>query len=282
MLIKLASRRVVAALTAIVAAVALLAGPGLPQADAQSRNLVIFGDSIIANPNAFQYFAGGSSNGTLGSSGNPYEGCPQGDHTWGRSAAWKLGLPAWDYSCSGAVSISQGPQFFSQVDQALRTGGLTHATQRVVISTGFNDTYNNRHLSDGQVRGNFVNAMAPQIERIKAAAPNARIQIVGYPSITQGNNVCLFHVAPNVSDTTYAPFVNDWQWQAQNMQIDLARATGVEFLDLKPSTRNNHMCAPDHQRMWAGIVDFYGGAGNLPIHVNDRGHEHVGNVIAAS
>ena len=42
------------------------------------------------------------------------------------------------------------------------------------------------------------------------------------------------------------------------------------------------MCAPDHARMWAGLVDFYSGAGNLPIHVNQRGHEHVANVIASS
>ena len=42
------------------------------------------------------------------------------------------------------------------------------------------------------------------------------------------------------------------------------------------------MCAPDNKRMWAGLVDFYGGPGNLPIHVNQRGHEHVANVIARS
>ena len=61
-----------------------------------------------------------------------------------------------------------------------------------------------------------------------------------------------------------------------------ARAAGVEFLDLKPSTWHNNMCAPDNKRMWAGLVDFYGGPGNLPIHVNQRGHEHVANVIARS
>ena len=55
-----------------------------------------------------------------------------------------------------------------------------------------------------------------------------------------------------------------------------------EFLDMKPSTWNNNMCSPDNQRMWAGLVDFYGGPGNLPIHVNQRGHEHVANVIARS
>lgn len=274
-------RRLAAVIAALVSALALIAGPGLPQAQAQDRNLVIFGDSIIANPTVPDYLAGGLSDGRPGSSGNPATGCPQGNN-WGRSASAQLGLVPWDYSCSGTVAISQGPQFAAQVDHALWDQALTPSTARVIVSTGFNDTYNNRTLSDGDVRARFVASMAPQINRIRAAAPNARIQIVGYPSITEGNNVCLFHVGPNVYDRTPFPDVNYWQWQAQNMQIDLARATGVEFLDMKPSTVNNHMCAPDNQRMWAGLVDFYSGTGNLPIHVNDRGHEHVAWMIANS
>lgn len=281
MSVKIAHRRLAALVTALLAAVVLVAGPGMPQAQAQDRNLVIFGDSIVANPTLPQYVTAGVTDGTPGSSGNPHTGCPQGGN-WGRSASAKLGLIPWDYSCSGTVSISRGPQFAAQVDHALGDGALTGNTQRVIVSTGFNDTYNNRNLSDAQVRANFVGAMAPQINRIRAAAPNARIQIVGYPSVTEGNNVCLFHVGPNVSDRTFFPDINNWQWQAQNMQIDLARATGVEFLDMKPSTAGNHMCAADHARMWAGLVDFYSGTGNLPIHVNDRGHEHVANMIAAS
>lgn len=274
-------RRLAAVIAALVSAFALVAGPGLPQAQAQDRNLVIFGDSIVANPTVPQYVTAGATDNNPGSSGNPATGCPQG-HNWGRSASDRLGLVPWDYSCSGTVAISPGPQFAGQVDHALWDNALTPNTARVIISTGFNDTYNNRTLSDGDVRARFVASMAPQINRIRAAAPNARIQIVGYPSITEGNNVCLFHVGPNFYDRTPLPDANYWQWQAQNMQIDLARATGVEFLDMKPSTVNNHMCAPDNQRMWAGLVDFYGGSGNLPIHVNDRGHEHVAWMIANS
>ena len=66
------------------------------------------------------------------------------------------------------------------------------------------------------------------------------------------------------------------------MQVDLAARTGVQFLDMKPSTRNNGMCADVNQRMWAGLVDFSAGDGNLPIHMNQRGHEHTANVIARS
>lgn len=268
---------------AAVGAVALAAASffSAPAADAQDRNMVIFGDSVIADPNAPQWAAGKLGLDPRGPS-NVNTWCPQSPTNWGRQAAAKLGLQPWDYSCTGTTTISKGPQLFSQIDRALRDGGLNPGTARVIISTGFNDTYNNDSRPDADVRRDFVNYMIPQIARIREAAPNARIQFVGYPKITAGDRVCLFHVAPNASDWTPFPQVQKWENQAQWMQVDAAVATGTEFLDLKPSTEGNNMCAPDNQRMWAGLVDFYGGAGNLPIHVNQRGHEHVGNVIANS
>ncbi|QPK83419.1 hydrolase [Corynebacterium qintianiae] len=270
--------RIAATCAAALAAVAVAQAP---QAGAQERNLVIFGDSVIADPNAPQWLNGKLGLDPRGSSGVD-KWCPQSPTSWGRQAAAKLGLSPWDYSCTGTTTISQGPQLYTQIDRALNDGGLNANTARVIISTGFNDTYNNDGRPDADVRRDFVNYMIPQINRIRAAAPNARIQFVGYPKITAGDRVCLFHIAPNSSDWTPFAQVERWENQAQWMQVDAARATGTEFLDLKPSTWDNNMCSPDNQRMWAGLVDFYGGPGNLPIHVNQRGHDHVSDVIAAS
>ena len=268
--------------TAILAAfLAVLGLTAAPAANAQQRNMVILGDSVIADPSAPQWAAGKLGLDARGSS-NANTWCPTSPTNWGKRAAGKLGLPAWDYSCAGTVSMQKGPQFASQVTRAVNDGGLNRNTARVIISTGFNDTYHPDGRDRAAFRRDFVAAMAPQVDRIKAAAPNARIQIVGYPKITANGNVCLFHIAPNVSDTTPFAAVQEWEDTAQWGQVDLARSTGTEFLDLKPSTWNNSMCAPDHARMWAGLVDFYGGPGNLPIHVNQRGHEHVANVIAGS
>ena len=280
-------RRLGAVVAALLMGALMLLAPGQNQADAQARNLAIFGDSVVANPSVPEYLSEGlftnlsSGNSSRAFSGDPLTGCAQGDN-WGRVAAANLGLEAWDYSCNGTVSMAPGPQFSAQVTRALNEGGLTPATQRVVVTHGFNDTYNNRHLSRQQFIDNFVAANAPQIERIKAAVPNARIQIVGYPSITQGNNICLFHIAPNVHDTIAFPDLNTWQWMTQDAQIALAQATGVEFLDTKAATADNHMCAPYHKRMWAGLVDFYAGPGNMPFHVNVRGHNYVGGLISQS
>lgn len=271
-------RRKIAAAAASLLAVA---GVCAPSAGAQERNMVIFGDSVISDPSVPQWAAGKLGLDPRGKS-DVTRWCPSSPVNFGKQAAAKLGLPAWDYSCTGTVSIHPGPQFASQVTRAVNNGGLNVNTARVVITTGFNDTYHNDGRDYATLRRDFVAAMVPQINRIRAAAPNARVQIVGYPKITSGDRVCLFHVAPNVSDYTPFQAVQQWEDTAQWMQVDLARATGVEFLDLKPWTWNNNMCAPDSDRMWAGLVDFYGGPGNLPIHVNQRGHDHVARVIAAS
>ncbi|MCP1388522.1 GDSL-type esterase/lipase family protein [Corynebacterium sp. TA-R-1] len=272
---------IAAAVMATVLAVAGITLAAAPEAAAQQRNAVIFGDSVIADPTGPQWLGGKLGFDSRGSS-DVNVWCPTSPTSWGRQAANRLGLPAWDYSCSGTVSIQKGPQFASQVTRAVNDGGLNRNTARVIISTGFNDTYHNDGRDRAAFRRDWVAAMAPQINRIKAAAPNARIQIVGYPKITWNGNVCLFHIAPNTHDTTPFAAVAEWEDSIQWAQVDLARATGVEFLDLKPSTWNNNMCAPDHMRMWAGLVDFYGGPGHLPIHVNARGHQHVAGVIAAS
>ncbi|RSZ64401.1 hydrolase [Corynebacterium hylobatis] len=286
----LVSRRLLVALASLLLLVGILAVA--PASEAQQRNLVIFGDSIIADTPTPEYLvnrlgmaSSGSSLGSLGSSGSSgssTQQCPTSENNYGVRAANRLGLVPWDYSCAGTTSISPGPQFFTQVDRALADGALNPATARVVISTGFNDTYNNNGQNEHQIRARFVDAMRPQIQRIRNAAPNARIQIVGYATITDNDHACLLHLGSGIRDRTYLPQVGYWERLAQGMQRDLAHATGTEFVDMKPSTRDNSMCAPDHLRSWAGIIDFHAGPGNMPIHMTDRGHEHVANTIAGS
>lgn len=245
-----------------------------PTASAAERNLVAFGDSLLADPSADIYLSTRVTSSTANGAN-----CPSGNNYAKRTGA-KLGLRVRDHSCSGAVSMSPGPQISTQVSTAIRTGSLNPSTQRVIFTSGFNDTYNNRNLTRQQLRDRFVRTTAPQIERIKRAAPNARIQIVGYPTIGSGNYYCLVHVSSRPSDTTLLPEVRSWEDSAQWMQVDLARATGTEFVDLKGATRNNGMCANDNQRYFAGLIDFTAGNGNLPIHVNARGHEALASILA--
>lgn len=280
-------RSAVGRVATLLAPLVLLAGVILaPASGARQPNLVVFGDSVVADPPVGDYLARKAERGSSDSTDGRF--CPTSQSNFGVRAAAKLGLPVADYSCSGATatgtrSLFGGGQTIAvQVDRALVEGALTPATARVVVSNGFNDTYSNAGLPDEEVRGRFVESMAPQIGRIRAAAPNARIQVVGYATITEGDHVCLFNAGGSVRDRTYAPQVGEWEQLAQDMQRDLAPATGTEFLDLKPSTAGRGMCAPDHLRSWAGIVDLNASPQNLPFHMNARGHEHVAEVIARS
>lgn len=256
-----------------------------PEAEARQRNLVMFGDSVIADPPLGKYLARKVEQGSSEFVGGRF--CPTSRSSFGVQAAAELGLEPADYSCSGATalggrSIFGGQDFEIQVDRALADAALSPATDRVLITLGFNDTYNNLTLPGHELRSRFVAAMVPQIGRIREAAPEARIQLVGYPTIADNGHVCLFNLGGSVRDRTYAPVIGYFEDLAQGMQQDLAEATGVEFLDLKPATSDNGMCAPDQLRGWAGLVDFNASPYHLPYHLNARGHEYVAEVIAES
>ena len=258
-------------------------------ARAGERNLVIFGDSVPADPPLESYapellglLATGSS-----ADGQERESCTRSPESFGVLAAQELGLTAHDFSCAGSAAtspgfLSIGLSFPQQINLALEADALGPRTERVLITVGFNDTYTNLGLTRAQLREEFVAAALPQIERIQAAAPEARIQIVGYGSITEEGHVCLVHLGNNSHDRTPTRLVTGLEGVSQQMQQDLAEAADIEFLDLKPSTADNSTCAPDDQRMWAGLIDRQAGPNNLPVHANARGHAHIADVIVTS
>ena len=208
--IRRSAATVLASLTALsgVIAPAVFA----PAAHADERNIVIFGDSIVSDPTAGMISRSRRMPDERGPA-NINTWCPQSETNWGRRAAAKLGLVPRDYSCTGVTTISRGPQFSVEVDRAVRDAALNPGTERIIITTGFNDTYNNEGRPDADVRRDFVNYMVPQVQRMREAAPNARIQFVGYPTIMSGDRVCLFHVFPNASDWT--SFVQAQKWENQ-------------------------------------------------------------------
>lgn len=270
--------------TAVIAAVSIISAPA---ASAAEGNLVNFGDSIAADSPTFAYIGNRIARTFQYGSSIPGKNCIQSPTNYGHQTAQRLGLTIADYSCPGATSVANGPKFFDQVDQALADGTLNAGTRRVLITQGFNDAYNLKGWDQGHIRGAYVDAMRPQIDRIRAAAPNARIQIVGYLPITDNGRACLFHVLPSgpvFAEWRKLPFgsVSYWEDTAQWMNVDLANATGTEFVDLKVRAGNHGMCAPDHERWFAGIVDFTAGGGNMPLHVNSAGHAGIADILARS
>lgn len=268
-------------LLSIVLGMLLLASPAAAQAP--KENLVIFGDSVAADPPLNDYLSSIAAKLT----DLPGPQCPTSPESYGVNTAEQLGLEARDYSCAGAATTpsnllellnvtveSARPPFSEQVDRALAEGALDAGTERILITVGFNDTYSNY----GDPTEAFLAAMLPQLERMRSAAPQARIQLVGYPSIVDGEHICLVNTDRLVR--VHAPVFGVWERQAQDMNVALAEAAGVEFLDLKEATAGRHMCASDADRYWSAIVDD--GPTNLPFHLNAPGHEYVAGIIAQS
>lgn len=264
--------RVAAAAAALAFGCATAAAP---TALAEGGNLVTFGDSIPANPTLEAYMAAKAA--PEAPHGNP---CPTDAIGYGTRAAQMLGMEPRDYSCAGASAFSGGRHITTEVDSALRDGALNGDTRVVLITAGFNDTYVNGQMNRDQFIDAYKGAMIPQIDRIRAAAPNADIRIVGYPTMADGDFVCVTNWGNNVRDHTPMPFIRVFEDNAQWAQVRLAEATGTRFVDLKPSTANRGTCGNDGDRIMATLIDFGIGVRNLPLHLSPAGHEHVAHVAA--
>lgn len=249
-----------------------------PQAAASPNALVAFGDSVMSNPSIPAW-----ADSRIGvSSSSEARNCPTDPHGFAKHAAWQQGLTPHDYSCTGSSVFSGGTTNLStQVDYALADGHLSPGTQEVLINFGFNDTYGPllNGANENWIRDTYINVAAGQVDRIRAAAPNAEIKIVGYPSITNGHAVCLLQLGNNIHTYEPLPIIADSENLIHSMQSGLAERTGTTFVDVRAASRGHDMCAPDGQRWYGALVDF-GQPRNLPVHMTDLGNREVGGVIA--
>ncbi|WKD58183.1 hypothetical protein CAPI_08280 [Corynebacterium capitovis DSM 44611] len=276
------SSRVVAA----AAAALVILAPAPPAAQAEEPGtLVNIGDSIASDPVVTDWLPYARRIPTAASEASPI-GCPTGPNTYGKQVAAGLGLVELDYSCTGmAATKPENEDLAETADTAIADGALSANTRRVLVTIGANDAYDARYNPAAWNVEAFVQAAAVSVEKIKAAAPNARVQIIGYPTIADGDDVCPIHVIPSqfvASPAVSIPQVRAAENIAQDMQKQLAQRTGVEFVDMKPSTVANGMCAPDGQRQFAGVIDTTGPGNNLPFHANAAGHAHIAEVILRS
>ncbi|MEL6051815.1 SGNH/GDSL hydrolase family protein [Corynebacterium rouxii] len=232
------------------------------------NNVVIFGDSMVADPLVSEVIAGRLS-------GQPH--CPHSPTSYAEIAAKRLSLESRNFSCAGAQVHMGGPffktSFIAQIDTAIATGALDPNTRRVWITQGFNDTWS------GHPAAQVIATMNEVIGRIRAHAPNARIQIVGYPKITHQGQLCLVRLPGQPAWPIAAGVVAAWEDQALSIQREVAAATGSELIDVRSATANHSMCAPDEQRYISSVVDAAGAPRHLPAHVNERGHQGIADLI---
>ncbi|WP_459612852.1 GDSL-type esterase/lipase family protein [Corynebacterium urogenitale] len=266
---------------AVLTALFTMAGLA-PAAQAAPSNVVLIGDSIMANP--YFDFADKIQGPGKVSRLAPFDGgCPKGSKRIAVSLQNQIGRPVDDFACNGAVVYSRESvekRLSTLVDRALRSGKLTRSTTNVVLQVGINDTLKGLDLYENQKR-NYVNSAKRQVARIRAAAPNAKISFAGYPAIAGEYGMSCWVHFNGVSFPPVPVFpirnmlnaVHDWQRSA-------ARATGASFIDIERPTWNHGTCAPRNQRWIAGLIDNDTKPYNMTAHLTHEGSDKVAGIIA--
>lgn len=315
--IRRAALAVVAAWSVAVAGTVVVS----PQAQAApARNLVTFGDSYMSNPTPAET-VGAKVRLAAENAGIPLDnpvtaplgqytahGCGQSPTNAPRQIGRMTGLTVNDYSCPGAMAYSTGAPAMTlrgEVDNALADRALNAQTSNVVIQFGFNDSYSwllGKVMANG-LPDTYLNlqqryaeqkvlwdrAMNDAINRIKAAAPNARVTIASYPTISKPDTAeqCLLHVEMIPGDIGIPAFwIRDAEVNISNWSKALVAARArdnVVLADLRGATAGRGECAPDNVRLIAGVIDTTNRSGyNLPVHMTNWGVTRSAEVIAAT
>ncbi|MBC3185531.1 hypothetical protein H7347_02895 [Corynebacterium sp. zg-331] len=268
--------------TVLAASAALALGLASAPALASPNALVGFGDSVMANPRALDHLSAGLPI-PEGHKPNVHNNCATDPNGMVKQVARIKGMEARDYSCPGASVTTGGKRISAQIDDAISQGALDGQTREVMIQIGFNDTYLNLadRKSPEDIHRSFVAALTPQIHRIRQAAPQAEIKVVGYPSISDNTGTCLIQLGNNIHSFEGVPLTADLENMAEAMNRDAAAQAGVGYIDLRAASQGHGMCAPDGQRWFGAAIDF-GQPRNVPVHMTDLGVAKASEIIAAN
>lgn len=256
------------------------------------KNYVSFGDSMAANPTELDVIMDGAINKGAPIKWPTIDGdrCAQDPNNFARQVARQTGLRLSDYSCAGLTAYTKSSPIVPNkrtdigyyVDKAIRAGDLNGDTQLVTMLIGFNEFYQKGHwnMTPKQRAAAYRNAMVPNLQKIKAAAPNAQIQLLGYPDETDGhNNTCGTNLM-GVQTHWYFPFVGYFQDNLYDQQKSAANETGVTYMPFKDEinvAKGNSGCLKHGPRLNSTFVDD--SSHNFSIHLTDNGHKYYARRI---
>ena len=262
---------VAAALTVGAATVAAVTGV-TPAAQADDHGgIVMLGDSYFANTTLPQVV------GALTGLGE--QGCVKGEYRPATEVGRITGAPVQDFSCNGTRLYGEGNVIDAHIDEAVRAGALNPGTAFMPVMIGANDGLASNGAIDPGAAAQGFDRVA---QRVRAAAPNARLLFVSYPSITNDRgNTCplrLNGLPPTELPVGSIGATENLLWE---LARDGAARNGAEFLDLRAQTRGHDMCQPGGQAWVAGVVDTQTPQYNLMVHLSGDGVRNAAEQIAA-
>jgi lysophospholipase L1-like esterase len=118
---------------------------------------------------------------------------------------------------------------------------------------------------DNQVDAKTYPAVKKALQDIHAKAPDARVAILGYPSILPATKGCFTKMPIAQGDV---PYLNNLQGHLNSVVKRAASETGTTFVDLAAASVGRDACAPIGTR-WIEPVLF--GTNTVPVHPNALG-----------
>ncbi|MGP5082399.1 esterase [Corynebacterium variabile] len=270
--------RIATAATAVLAVAGITAGAvavtgnGAPAAEADGGRAVLAGDSLVANPDIYNYLAGKGV--PLPDPVLSRTGCGT-DNRFRDAIASGSGQNVQNYTCAGASYRTGGAHVIDQVNQAARNGDVAGAT--VYLLAGANDTYPyilNDHMPVPEIENNLKNAIAKAVRAAKDAGA-VDVKVLGMPHITNAaGEVCAINLIPGVQVPTFGINISDVEWAMERAGQNGAAEGGGRFVSLKGPSNGHEMCS--NNRYITGIIDTTSARRNLPLHMTDEGHRVLG------
>jgi hypothetical protein len=262
----------VLAVAGIAAGAVAVTGNGAPEAEADGGRAVLAGDSLVANPDLYNFLAGKGV--PLPDPVLSRTGCGT-DNRFRDAIAGASGQNVQNYTCAGASYRTGGAHVIDQVKQAAANGDVNGAT--VYLLAGANDTYPyilNDHMPVPQIESNLRDAIAKAVRAAKDAGA-ADVKVLGMPHVTNAaGEVCAINLIPGVQVPTFGINISDVEWAMERAGAAGAAEGGGRFVSLKEPSNGHEMCS--NNRYITGLIDTTSARRNLPLHMTDEGHAVLG------
>ena len=274
---------------AVGIAVAALATAGLTSCQQAPDTYVALGDSYTAGP-------------LIPLQSLQPLGCLRSDHNYPSLTAPHIGVPkARDVSCSGATTGDMfAPQGVTPGPNPPQLNALDAGTRVVTLGIGGNDigfssiiqgcaTQNpfGHGCAAGYTAGGHdqiadrINATAPKVDSVLAAirarAPQAKVLVVGYPTILPDSGSGCYPLVPILGKDV--PYLRSKEKQLNAMLAARASAAGDTFVDTYTSSIGHDVCKLPGTKWVEGLVPTSPAA---PVHPNADGMRHTAGLVTAA
>lgn len=237
------------------------------------ENYVSFGDSYAANP---------GSNDAVPSMGT----CVNSARNYGSFVGQMTGLEVRNFSCNGAVAYLPHPEknIRTQINEAVRKNALDDKTKLITISIGANDAAQGSVLPPNVQDQGFMTAMTENIRIIREHAPNAQIQLVGYPEFAAAGDAMTCPVNINgFAPRIPIPQVRDVEQALQARQLHLAQQTNITFVNMKKVANIDvGMCGKGDEHYVSAAVDTAVDQYTMVIHPTYAGSKVLAERVVAN